>query len=892
MPPEDVEKGGNLMSLKESHPKNESRPKIKSRRIISLVVLLAFFIIAGAGIGYVAGAIFTMPDYNLENITGDLSSIIIDKNGLEATTLRTDKNRVVLSPEEIPQVIKDAIVAIEDQRFYQHKGIDFIRLGGAIIANLTKGYGAEGGSTITQQLVKQAILENPEKTMKRKIQEAIIALQIERKYKKDEILAFYLNNIYYGHSAWSLQTAAQTYFGKDAKDLDLAEAAMLAGVINRPGSYSPYLNMENAKKRQATVLNRMVEMGSITAQQAEAAKAEPLQLAGLKSGSYQYQSFLDYVVEEASRALGLDDSEISKLYTSGYRIYTTMDSKAQLAIEKIYADDNNFPAGQEDKIVQSAAVVLDPHSGEIRVLIGGRKIQGERLFNRAVYACRQPGSALKPVAVYAPALELGYSPATVLDDFPMEYHTPQGPKSFANVDNRYRGLVSIRTAIQHSINTVAVKMLQTIGVSEGFNFAKKLGITTLVESGTANDLGLSLALGGLTKGVSPLELTAAYAVFANQGFYIKPHAIKRIEDKEGNILYEHRTEKIQVMSAQSAYLLTDMLRSVIQSGTGTRAQLDRPAAGKTGTTSYNVDAWFVGYSPNLAGTVWLGYDQAETMRNVYGSTCAPLWSKVMAAAHQDIPVSSFPVPPGITALAVDYKSGLLPSELTPPEYVVTELFNGNNVPAEISNVWVQQYVCAESGELLTNNCRYPISKVFLQRPVPWSGDIAPEDAALELPDQYCSIHGGTGAFTSVNGGLKLQGAAIPGEKQKITGVKLYWFDPAPEKTTSYRIYRSTQANAPLTDENLLAELAPGTNNWQDIDLPGHGTYYYRVIAISESTPVFSNELIIQQSASNNNGRDNSNNSRDNSNSSNNSSNNGNSNGRDPRQRPRSEDRRR
>lgn len=834
-----VEKGGKDM------PRNKSRPKLKLGRATVLAFLLASFIIMGAGIGFVVGAVRNMPRYDLENITGDLSSFIIDKDNQLVTNLRNEKNRVTLEPNEIPKVMKEAIVAIEDQRFYVHHGVDPIRLGGAVVANFTKGYGSEGGSTITQQLVKQAILENPEKKMRRKIQEAIIALRVESKYSKEQILSFYLNNVYYGHSAWSLQTATQIYFGKDAKDLTLGEAAMLAGVVNRPGSYSPYLNMENAKQRQALVLNRMVDMKSITKEQAEQAKAEPLNLIGLKPNNFRFQSFLDYVIDEATIALELEGSEITSLYTAGYKIYTTMDSKAQETAEQVYANDKNFPAGKKDKIVQSAMVVLDPHSGEIRALIGGRNIQGERQFNRAVDAYRQPGSAFKPVAVYGPALEKGYGPATVLDDYPEEYTTPVGPKKFENYDQRYRGLISMRTSIQYSVNTSAVKMLQKVGVTDGFNFAKKLGITTLVENGKANDMGLSLGLGGLTKGVSPLELTAAYGTFANQGVYVKPHAIKKIEDQKGNVLYENKTVKSVLMSPQTAFLMNDMLQTVVQAGTGTRAKLDRPVAGKTGTTSFDVDAWFVGYTPDLVAAVWLGYDKVEAMSNVFGgSVGAPIWSQVMKVAHQGIPVSYFPRPEGIVDISVDYKSGLLPSALTPPEFVTTEKFNSNFIPVEVSNVWVQQAVCAETGQLLTSNCPTPISRVFLKRPVPWTGSVAPEDAKLEAPTQYCTLHGGGGGASSPSG-IRLQGSAMVDNNDNLKGIKLTWYNPTASSTTAYQIYRSTQPNVSLSPAFKVAEIAADNSTWQDTNVQGNSQYYYKIVAVSGGQTAPSNEIVVQ-----------------------------------------------
>lgn len=827
-------------------PRKRPRAKIRIGRLMILAILLASFIIMGAGIGFIVGAVRNMPRYDLDNITGDLSSFIYDKDDNQVTSLRTDKNRIVLDQNEIPEVMKQALISIEDQRFYKHHGFDPIRFMGAVVANLKKGYGSQGGSTLTQQLVKIAVLENPEKKLRRKIQEAIIAIRIESKYSKQQIMAMYLNNVYYGHRAHSLQTAAHVYFGKDAKDLELHEAAMLAGVINAPGRFSPYLNMERAKQRQAIVLNEMVEMNFISKAQAEKAKEDPLNLVGLKPIDYKYQSYVDYVIEEAATALKLEASEISSLYTAGYKIYTGMDTNTQDTAEEVYANDKNFPAGKNDKIVQSAMVVLDPHSGELRTLIGGRNIQGERQFNRAIDAYRQPGSAFKPVAVYGPALEKGYTPATVLDDFPEEYSTPAGPKKFENYDKRYRGLISMRTSIQYSVNTTAVKMLQQIGINEGFQFAKNLGITTLVDSGKANDMGLSLALGGLTKGVSPLELTAAYGVFANQGVYVKPHAIRRIEDSNGNILYQHKSVKTVSMSPQSAYLMTDMLQTVVQSGTATRARLeDRPVAGKTGTTSFDVDAWFVGYTPDLVGTIWLGYDKVENMTGVFGGTAgAPIWSQVMKIAHKNLPPSTFKKPENIVPLTVDYKSGLLPSNLTPPEFVVNELFNSNSTPAEVSNAWVQLPVCADTGELLTDFCPSPVTRTFLKRSVPWTGDIAPEDANLEVPVQYCTLHGGIPGQGNTRG-FTLQGSPVIDSNERMKGVKLTWYYADETDVTAFQIYRSTQPNVQVIPVNRVAELPVNTTNWQDNNIAEDISYYYKIVAVHTMTQhTLSNEIAV------------------------------------------------
>ncbi len=806
-------------------PRKRSKVKVRYSRIVVLATLLAFFIIMGAGVGYVVGVIRNMPEYDIKNITGELTSFVYDKDDVEVASLRAAKKRIVLSPEEIPEVMKQAIIAIEDQRFYRHFGVDPIRLGGAVIANFTKGYGSQGASTITQQLVKNAVLENFEKKMRRKIQEAFIALEIERVYEKEEILAFYLNNVNYGHGAWSLQTASDIYFGKDAKELNLAEAALLAGVVNAPSRYSPYINLEKSKARQAIVLNEMVKMNYITEEEAEKVKQEPLELAGLTPFTFAYQSFIDHIIEEAGSILNLEENDLGILYTAGYKFYTTMDTAAQKKAEEVYADDKNFPKNKGDKIVQSALVILDPHNGEIRSLIGGRQQQGERQFNRAVSATRQPGSAFKPIAVYGPALELGYGPATVLDDCLQEYQTFSGPKTFVNYDNKYRGLVSMRTGVQYSINTVAVKMLDKIGINEGFQFAKNLGITTLVDTGSHNDLGLSLALGGLTKGVSPLEMAAAYGCFANQGIYVKSHAIRKIEDSSGNVIYEHQPFEAKVMSPQTAYLMTDMMQTVVNQGTGTAARMDRPVAGKTGTTSFDVDAWFMGYTADLVGAVWLGFDQEESMTNVFGGGYgAPIWKQVMTVAHRDLPVSSFKVPSGIATIPVDYKSGLLPSNLTPPDFVVMEKFNEEYLPTEISDVWVQMPVCADTGQLLTSSCPVSVTGTFLKRPIPWTGDVPPQDVELEPPTEFCTLH------RSSTVSFNLSGVPLLGREDELAGIRLNWHYPGATDNTPYIIYRSTEPNVLRSEEYQVAKLTGNISTWTDSNVEKNIRYYY-VVAV-------------------------------------------------------------
>lgn len=832
--------------------KKTKKTKLNIYRLFLLIAITFIVIIGGTGIGFIAGALKNIPDIESSKIEEfSISSFVYDKDGKLVDTLHGTENRdPVDSLDDISPHVIDALLAIEDQRFYNHHGVDPYRIAGAFVANLKKGYIAQGGSTLTQQLVKISMLNPKDKSLKRKVQEAVIALKVENDYTKDEILKHYLNRVYFGHSAYGIEAAARTYFGKSAKDLEIEEAAMLAGIIQNPWKHSPILHPENAKNRRSTVLNAMVKFGKLDKEEANMLKEKPITLSEssytTKTKEYAYQSFIDYVIDQAIDKLDLKGDETRGIYTEGYKFYTTLDPKVQMKMEEIYANPENFPKGKKDMIIQSAMVVLDPHTGEIKGLIGGRDQKGKRNFNRATQGLRQPGSVMKPIAVYGPALEKGYSPATVIDDFPETYQSASGVKVFQNYNHRYRGLISMRTAVQWSINTAAVKMLEKIGVQEGYKFAQDLGISTLVPSGSRNDKGLSLALGGLTKGVSPLELTAAYGAFANNGIYVEPHALTRIEDRDGNILWEYKTKKRVVMSPETAYLMTNMMETVVNSGTASRAKLsDRPVAGKTGTTSFEVDAWFAGYTPDLVGAVWLGYDRTEAMNNVSGGgNCAPIWRQVMEVAHKNLPPSKFEKPSDIVTATIDTKSGLLPSELTPAEYIGTEIFNKKFVPKEESNVWVEASVCPDSGQLLTPNCPGPaITKVFLQREKPWSNasfsgrlkGVVPEDVNLEIPRQSCTVHGNGENFSSIT----LRGKALMhGDSSIIKGAQLSWSWPEANENTIYKIYRSTNKNfIPNINNQIATDTTIHHNSYTDETIKAGEKYYYRIIAIDTLTGI-------------------------------------------------------
>ncbi|MDX9871182.1 MAG: PBP1A family penicillin-binding protein [Clostridia bacterium] len=750
-----------MISRKEKR-EQEKQAKRSKRSIwgivkkIILFFLIFILLITGVGTAYAVHYLKNLPlpdTGGLDNYA--MTSYAYDSKGDLITELHGEENRIPVELGEVAPIMIQAILAIEDQRFYTHPGIDPYRIAGAFVANAKAKKIIQGGSTITQQLVGMTKLDRREKTYRRKLQEALTAIKVEQEYKKDDILEIYLNLVYFGHGSYGIEAAAQTYFGKRAKDLNAVQSALLAGIVQNPYKHSPLLHPEAAKDRRAVVLSAMADFLAITPEEAAALAKTPLDLSEESTNKvavYKYQSFSDHVVEEALTALGLED-EPGRLYTGGYKIYTTLDTQIQEKMEEVYANPANFPQGKGDEIIQSAMTLLDPHTGEIKGIVGGRQQdKRKRIFNRATQSYRQPGSAFKPVVVFGPALERGYSPASVLDDYPRAYNAGNN-KIWAprNYDNRYRGLVSMRTAAKYSINVWSVKMLNLIGVEAGYAFAENLGFSGLVPSGRSNDKGLAIALGGLTKGVTPLEMAGAYAAFANEGEYLKPYAITKILDQAGEIVYEHEPAPKRVMSEETAYLVTDMLRTAVTEGTGRQAQLgDRPVAGKTGTSTDTKDAWFIGYTADLIAAVWLGYDQPKEMVGVVGGgyNAGPIWKQVMETAHQSRPVRDFAQPDGVMTVAIDQKSGLLAGENTPPEAVGTELFNKENVPKEISAAWVRAEVCADSGQALTPDCPGAVTKLFLRRPVPWTTEglppqfrgAVPEDASLEMPTKSCEIH--------------------------------------------------------------------------------------------------------------------------------------------------------
>ncbi|MEW6181839.1 MAG: PBP1A family penicillin-binding protein [Bacillota bacterium] len=628
------------MAKTDLSPAEEKRAKRKQtmRSAVLLTVLFAFFSAVSAGGWVVYTAIRDLPPWQMDSLQFGAPSTLYAADGKTVVATLGKVNYIPVPQKEIIPDIKQALIAVEDTRFSQHPGVDPRGIVRALWTDLTHGKAVQGASTITQQLARNAFLISS-KTLKRKIQEMFLAVQLERHYTKDEILALYLNRVYFGQGAWGIGAAARTYFNKNAADLGLAEAALLAGLVQAPSYYDPYRNPEEAVAKRNVVLDKMLSCGFITPEEEEQASGEPLNLdrGATVRTEYPYPDFTDYVIATVEKKYGE-----SALFRGGLKIYTTLDIKAQRAVEEEIRNKNNFPPSERDANgllqPQTAVVLLDPYSGSIRALAGGREHTVDRQFNRAVQAKRQPGSAFKPIIAYGPAIEYaGMSPEKTVIDEPVRYGS-YVPK---NADDKYRGAVTLQDALAFSVNVVAVELLDDVGLGRAVEFAGKLGI----ELDTANE-GLSLALGGLNRGVTPLEMAAAYGAFANGGEYIRPTAVTRIFQPNGVILEEYKPERGSAMRRETARAITTMLRAAVRYGTGTGARIGTIAAGKTGTTDEGKDIWFCGWVPKMVGVVWIGWDRPKAMPRAYGGKyCAPLWRKIMLKAVDIEGIPSEPLPP-------------------------------------------------------------------------------------------------------------------------------------------------------------------------------------------------------------------------------------------------------
>jgi penicillin-binding protein 2A len=604
-----------------------------------MVLSFSLFVLGFLGIIYA----YSM-DLDISPLKNELpqATVFYDLNGEVASKVSANKNEGV-PINMVPDSMKNAVIAIEDHRFYQHHGVDYIGITRALIRDIKARGMVEGGSTITQQLTKNTLLTS-QKTLKRKVDEVFLAMQIERQYSKQEILQMYLNQIYFGDGAWGIKHAARNYFAKDVMDLSISQSALLAGLIKAPSALNPYHHLEKATQRRNLVLAQMKKQGYLTNQQYEQAINEKVMLNDKGGDPFRgkYPHYVDQVFEEAINVYHLSQDE---LLTGGYQIYTELDSTMQNAMEKTYQKDDLFPRGT-DQMVQSGGILIDPKTGGIRAIVGGRGEHTFRGYNRATGLKAQPGSAIKPLAVFTPALENGWKISDMLKDEPMSF----GEYEPSNYNHEYAGEVPMYEAVKDSKNVSAVWLLNEIGIEKGLDSAKRFGIP--LEKGDRN---LSLALGGVEKGVSPLIMAEAYSVFPNNGVRMKAHVIKRIVDADGNTVAEWKEKKERVTTKAVTEDINTMLLGVVEHGSGKNAQIPgREIAGKTGSTQVPIegvkgvkDQWFVGYTPQLVGAVWVGYDKTDEkhfLKTTSSAGAAIVFREVMKEALKDTPSTSFNVP--------------------------------------------------------------------------------------------------------------------------------------------------------------------------------------------------------------------------------------------------------
>ncbi|RBW69431.1 PBP1A family penicillin-binding protein [Bacillus taeanensis] len=678
----------------------KKKKKSKNQGLFKKILVIFLFLILLSGIG--GGiTVFSMvqgaPNLDPALLEDPQSSTLFDMNDEEFMSKSGVEHREKVKIQDVPDVVKDAFIATEDVRFYDHFGIDLKRIGGAVLANFQEGFGAEGASTITQQVVKNSFL-SPEKSLSRKVQEAYLSLKLEQNYSKDQILEMYLNKIYFANRAYGVKTAAETYFQKSIEEdeITIAEAALLAGLPQRPSYYDPFKNPEAAEERRNTVISLMEKHGFITADQAAEAKAIPVAEMVHQQTDEQpaYEAFMDQLAVEIEQIDGVTQKD---LYEGGLKIYTTIDTDAQDYVETLLKTDTyiSYP----DDRFEAGVTLLDTQTGAIRAIGGGRN-KDEESANRINFAIpnpalpdsgRQPGSTIKPILDYGPAIEdFKWSTGEILKDQPLVVNGSQ----IQNWDGKHRGTVTMRKALEWSYNVPAVNAFLEVGEERAKEFADNLGIHL-------DTIYPSYAIGGFETGITPLELAGAYAAFGNEGVYNTPHTIRKIEFPDGRVI-NLEPEPTAAMSDYTAYMITDMLRTVVDSGTGTQANISGlDVAGKTGTTNlpdnYSAalqnsgvkDAWFAGYTTNYTAAIWTGYNkttQEDFVRYSNGGDdiSKEIFKQLISYVSKNQNTPDFKQPNSVVRIGVERGTNLLPSEYTPSGQIVSELFVRGHEPNKVS----------------------------------------------------------------------------------------------------------------------------------------------------------------------------------------------------------------
>lgn len=821
-------------------------------RTFLVAVVLLIMVGATSVYGVVSGLINNAPDVEgLDLSPSGFRTYLYDTDGnVIQTLIGSDANREYVTIDKIPKNLQNAFIAIEDERFYSHNGIDVRGMFRAFFTGLSHGQFSEGASTITQQLLKNQVFEggnesNMVLSFKRKIQEQYLAVKLENIMPKEKILENYLNTINLGANTLGVQTAAKRYFNKDVGDLTLSECAVIASITKSPTNLNPITYPENNAKRRDEVLDRMLRQNLITQQEYDEAKADNVydrikETNVMISSSYQYNSyFVDELIEQVTddlvEKLGYSTTQATnKIYKGGLRIYTTQDSSMQNICDKVINDLSYYPnstqysltyalsvqhadntvtnyseghiklymnnevkdtkfdlyfndekealpyiekfrkhvVGEGDTILgenysftlepQVSFTLMDQKTGYVKAIVGGRgEKTGNLTLNRATNTTRQPGSCFKILSTYLPALDrANMTLATVQDD--SKYYYP-GTKDLVNNwsgRNDYKGLTTLRQAIKRSMNVVTVKTLADITPQVGFDYLKNLGFTTLVENKvdengkSFSDIGLPLALGGITDGVTNLELNAAYAAIANGGIYQQPIFYTKITDSEGNVLIDNTSESKQVMKASTAWLLTDAMKDVVSAGgTGSGIKFSSskiPIAGKTGTTSNEYDIWFAGYTPYYTATIWCGYDYSKQLKN--SNYHKKIWTAIMDEIHEKLEYKDFQKPDTIKSAKICTKCGKLAldgicAKAEGGSAARTEYFANGTVPTEFCDCHVAVKICKDSGKRATEYCPETEDKVFLIKEETSKTDDTPYILPKDIDKDLCPLHKEAPQFT-------------------------------------------------------------------------------------------------------------------------------------------------
>ncbi len=823
--------------------------------MLGALTVVGFLVLAGAYL--TIRVITTLPSVNTVG-QESTRSVIYDLAGQPVSYLWGQAAQPV-PLSEIPIDLQDAIIATEDHAFYQNSGIDLKSIVRAALADLTHRAAVQGASTITEQLAKIHYLSN-QKTLTRKIAEVILGLEIAHTYTKAQILDMYLNQVYLGEGATGVADASQVYFNKPVSQLTLGQAALIAGLPQAPSYLDPFVNLTAAVARQHVVLQNMVHYGYITEAQAQAAASAPLDLSHgtlASTTNYPYPWYVDTVVS----TLLSHGFSMNQLLYGGLKIYTPLVPSIENDATNAVATVMNKAFGPIQPGVvpnnEAAVIVIDPHNGYVEAVVGGRVHNTILAFNRATQAYRQTGSAIKPLAEYTTAILQGYTPGTIIDDGIWMFHN--GVPWPQNDSKRYLGRITMQRALSLSDNNASVRLLSMVGIHNAFVTATQIFGLPLVAQGVRNDQTLAMGIGGLTKGVTPMQMAEAYTVFPNEGYRAIPIVVTKVVSPTGQVLFTDAPQLIHVLSAQVSYVMIKMMERMFVYGTARSPllQINRPAAGKTGTTNRATDGWFIAFTPQLETVVWEGTDNNATQPGVYGATHAgPIWADLMRQVVANMPVEHFPRPPGIVQVTIDTKSGMLPSPLTPRQYnpvwlgyVVSNHYfyiNGTQ-PTQQSNVWIQVQVdSADTSLLWTPGCPSPpVTKVFLTRPtdiMTGPGMQLPIDSVLWPPTQSCTSGTTPPASTPSSATVFIQnGAATPTAISTTVG-------------TTFSLTLQNADNVPYTF--TLPAFGVGTQTvgantslTMTMNANQAGTYGWTLSPTNGATPTINGTLTVEPAAS-------------------------------------------